>query len=103
MIKRPAHKINHEDNVATVMHDVAGNETVTVKSRDGQETRIQSLEAIPFGHKIAFQEIKYGEPIIKYGEKIGIATALIKPGGYVHVHNLESTRGRGDLNKGGVD
>jgi altronate dehydratase len=103
MVNRPAHKINHEDNVATVMHDVASNELVMVKSRDGQETQVLSLNAIPFGHKIALQEIKCGEPIIKYGEKIGIATDLIKPGSYVHVHNLESARGRGDLNKEGND
>jgi altronate dehydratase small subunit len=103
MERRPAHKINHEDNVATVMHDVASNETVTVKSRDGGETRVLSLEAIPFGHKIALQEIKSGEPVIKYGERIGFATDLIRPGNYVHVHNLESARGRGDLKGEDVD
>ncbi len=32
----------------------------------------------------------------KYGQVIGRATKDIEAGGHVHVHNLESTRGRGD-------
>ena len=39
------------------------------------------------------------EQIIKYGEEIGVATHEIKRGEYVHVHNLDSMRGRGDLEK----
>ena len=38
--------------------------------------------------------------ITKYGEEIGQATANIKAGEYVHVHNLESIRARGDWEKG---
>ena len=49
------------------------------------------------GHKIAVKEIKTGEQITKYGEEIGVATHDIKKGEYVHVHNLDSMRGRGDL------
>ena len=37
--------------------------------------------------------------ITKYGEEIGQATANIKAGEYVHVHNLESIRARGDWRK----
>ena len=32
----------------------------------------------------------------KYGEIIGLATKDIQQGEYVHVHNIESCRGRGD-------
>lgn len=42
-----------------------------------------------------------GEQITKYGEEIGIATQEIRPGDYVHVHNLDSMRGRGDWQKEG--
>ena len=34
-------------------------------------------------------------------EEIGMASAEIAKGEYVHVHNLESMRGRGDWEKGG--
>ncbi len=37
----------------------------------------------------------HGE-VYKYGESIGRATQEIKSGDYVHVHNVESERGRGD-------
>ena len=52
---------------------------------------------VPYGHKIAVRDIKKGELIIKYGEEIGAATRDIARGEYVHVHNLEALRGRGDL------
>jgi altronate dehydratase small subunit len=40
--------------------------------------------------------MQHGDSIIKYGEVIGVATREIAPGQHVHVHNLESRRGRGD-------
>ncbi|MDP1993088.1 MAG: SAF domain-containing protein [Syntrophales bacterium] len=40
--------------------------------------------------------MKKGDLIVKYGEPIGIATQDIRIGQHVHVHNLESARGRGD-------
>jgi 2-dehydro-3-deoxy-D-arabinonate dehydratase len=54
-------------------------------------------DAIPFGHKIALIAMAPGDPVIKYGEKIGVASRAIAPGEHVHTHNVESVRGRGDL------
>ena len=34
---------------------------------------------------------------MKYGEEIGVASREISAGNHVHVHNLDSMRGRGDL------
>lgn len=34
---------------------------------------------------------------MKYGESIGGASQDIKKGEYVHIHNMEARRGRGDL------
>lgn len=48
--------------------------------------------AIPFGHKFAIRVIRAGDPVTKYGETIGIATADIAPGDHVHVHNVVSSR-----------
>jgi len=48
------------------------------------------------GHKYAVRDIEAGENIVKYGQPIGIASKDILPGQHVHVHNLESDRGRGD-------
>ncbi|NMD44602.1 MAG: UxaA family hydrolase [Clostridiales bacterium] len=90
-------KVNEKDNVATVFSNGAEKAAaVTVKDEKGKEKEIVIFEDIPYGHKLAIRDIAKGELIIKYGEEIGIAVADIKKGDYVHVHNLESMRGRGD-------
>lgn len=53
-------------------------------------------EDVKFGHKFAIKDIKKGEHVIKYSESIGTATKDISIGEHVHVHNVESDRGRGD-------
>ena len=52
-------------------------------------------EEIPQGHKFAVRDIRAGEPVVKYGNPIGTATADIPRGGWVHAHNLKT--GLGDL------
>jgi altronate dehydratase small subunit len=83
------------DNVCTVVETVEPGTAVTVQSGDGSLT-VTVAEKIPFGHKFALRAIKKGEPVKKYGETIGLATRDIASGQHVHVHNLESCRGRGD-------
>jgi altronate hydrolase len=46
------------------------------------------FQNIPAGHKIALEELPEGRPVRKYGQIIGFATALIRPGEHVHTHNL---------------
>ena len=53
---------------------------------------------VPYGHKIALADLNPGDKIMKYGECIGAANAPIRKGEYVHVHNMDALRGRGDLN-----
>jgi altronate hydrolase len=50
---------------------------------------------IPAGHKVAIRAHAEGEPIRKYGQIIGFATAPIAPGAHVHVQNC----GMGDFSK----
>jgi altronate dehydratase small subunit len=65
----------------------------------GTTLTLCAIEAIPFGFKIALQEIPQGQIIRKYGETIGMASRPIAKGALVHIHNLEGTRARGDLAK----
>lgn len=51
-------------------------------------TAVEVRAAIPSGHKVAVQPIAAGEPVRKYNQVIGFATADIAPGDHVHVHNL---------------
>jgi len=85
-----------KDNVATLLSDVEANDVVQVMMADKTaETKVQ--EKIQFGHKFAMETINKGQNVVKYGEVIGQATQDIGEGHHVHVHNVESLRGRGDL------
>jgi len=88
-----------KDNVATLLTDVDKNDVIQVTTGDTlMEIRIQGK--IQFGHKFAVKNISKGENVMKYGEIIGQATRDINEGQHVHVHNVESLRGRGDLSWG---
>ncbi len=50
---------------------------------------------VPAGHKVAVRPHAVGEPVIRYGQIIGFATAPIAPGEHVHVQNC----GMGDFAK----
>jgi altronate dehydratase small subunit len=54
-------------------------------------------EPISYGHKFAVTHIRSNDRITKYGEVIGRATQSIAAGAHAHVQNIESLRGRGDL------
>jgi altronate dehydratase small subunit len=95
MAKFRAIVMKAKDNVATVVEAIDPNTGVDFEVSE-KTISIRVGEAIPFGHKVAIREICQGDPIIKYGEAIGLATQNIKVGQHVHVHNLESCRGRGD-------
>ena len=58
-------------------------------------TASTTVERIPAGHKVAIRPIAVGEPIRRYGQIIGFATAPIAPGQHVHMQNC----GMGDFAK----
>lgn len=87
--------IHPKDNVASLLSDVEKNDIVRVSL--GEESfEIKVREPGHFGHKFSLKRILKGEDVIKYGEVIGFATQHIEKGYHVHVHNVESHRGRGD-------
>ena len=90
-------RCSDKDNVAVLFEEnVTADTDVDVRDKRGNTMVIKINEAIPYGHKLALAAIAKGEDIIKYGESIGIATRDIAPGDYVHIHNMDSKRGRGD-------
>lgn len=96
---RKAIVIQANDNVATMIEAVeAGDAVVTEGS--ARAVAVTAGEPIRLGHKIALMAIRKGEDVVKYGEVIGRATEDIAAGHHVHVHNVESLRGRGDLARG---
>ncbi|MCR4425206.1 MAG: UxaA family hydrolase [Firmicutes bacterium] len=93
-------RLHPADNVATALADIQAGELAEVLDKTAACSSLPALDPIPFGHKLAVALIRRGEHILKYGESIGIATQDIRPGNHVHIHNLDSTRGRGDLGEG---
>ena len=86
-------RIDSTDNLVTCLREVKAGETLTA----GGEV-IVARENVPQFHKLAAADISAGEVCRKYGQAIGVASQDIPKGGYVHVHNCESARGRGDRN-----
>ena len=83
------------DNVATAIQNLAQGDTIQLDPAN-KNSVIKLEETVPQGFKIALQNIRRGESIIKYGEVIGLATTPIKQGQCVHIHNVEGLKGRGD-------
>ncbi len=88
--------MNQKDNVAVALKNISSGSAA--RTSIGEDTFIHTvIRDIPSGHKFAISPIREGKEVIKYGESIGKATRDISAGDHVHVHNLVSQRGRGDL------
>src|SRR5438309_430277 len=78
-------KCHPADNVVVAVRPlVAGCEVVV------DDDAVVLRDAVPAGHKIAIRTVEPGEPVVKYGFPIGVATAAIPPGAWVHTHNLKT-------------
>lgn len=77
--------LSESDNVLVARSRIAAGAPIEV---DGVGIRL--AEPLPIGHKIARRDIAAGEKILKYGAPIGSATAAIRRGEPVHVHNVKS-------------
>lgn len=85
-------RLKDDDDVAVALRLLAPGDALRFP-----DLTIVSRAEIPGGHKVALRAIPAGGLIHKYGQVIGRASAAIGPGEHVHVHNVEGTRGRGDL------
>ena len=88
-----------------IIHDEKDNVGVVVieKTKKGQECnacimendktiKVNSTNEVPLGHKIALQDLKEGDTILKYGHDIGKVVKSIKKGEHVHVHNVKTKK-----------
>ena len=78
-------RIHPDDNVAVALEDLRKGETLTLDT-----VSVTAIEDIARGHKIALRDIKEGEPVVKYGNPIGLAKADIPAGAWAHVHNVRT-------------
>ena len=87
--KQTGYVVNRLDNVATALGDIEPG-TVFLIGNGARVPEMESLESIPFGHKIATVDIPEGAAIMKYGAAIGTASRDIRRGEHVHLHNVKS-------------
>lgn len=93
MTEKAAIQIRDIDHVATAVSELIPNEMVKVRGvHENYEVLVK--EFIPIGHKIALRDIALNEEILKYGEVIGSATAMIPAGYHVHIHNCRGLKAR---------
>jgi altronate hydrolase len=77
--------IHPHDDVAVALADLATGEELRIGDRP-----LVLTGAIERGHKLALRHVPAGAVVRKYGSAIGLATADIAPGAWVHTHNLRS-------------
>ena len=81
------------DSVGVAVVDIKASQQASGRSLHGKVKRkLKALMDIPLGHKIALQNFKVGDTVIKYGCDIGKVVAPIKTGEHVHVHNVKTKR-----------
>ena len=81
-------RIHEDDNVVVAINTLAPGTVVDL----GDAQAIAS-EEIPVGHKMAIKDIACGEPVMKYGFRIGNAKEDIKAGQWIHTHNVKTALG----------
>jgi altronate hydrolase len=77
--------LSADDNVAVARADFSRGLELT---RAGPSIVLK--DAVPAGHKFAVREIPRGSSITKYSHEIGNALCPIRPGEWVHTHNVQA-------------
>ena len=75
-------QLNRSDDVVIACQDLAAG---TVLDEYGLVVR----DTVPAGHKVAVRDLATGQPVRRYNQIIGFASAAISAGDHVHVQNLK--------------
>jgi altronate hydrolase len=75
-------RLNPQDDVVIALRDISAGTRL-------ESEGVTAADKIPAGHKVAVSAKRVGEPVRRYGQIIGFASAEIAPGRHVHTHNLE--------------
>lgn len=81
-------KIHKEDNVAVALKPLAKGTVCQIEDKE-----VTVTEDIPQGHKFALCDISVGEPVVKYGFRIGNTIEPVTKGSWIHTHNVKTALG----------
>jgi len=91
--KAPDFLAHHKgDVVAVAVRDLEPGAIEGGYLREEDVVQLDLLDSVPLGHKVALVDLDAGVDVIEYGLKIGVTTAKIPRGSYVHTHNVRSAR-----------
>ncbi|MCD9025525.1 UxaA family hydrolase [Cohnella silvisoli] len=77
-------RLSAKDQVVIALRPFSAGETITLE--DGAQ--LQLTDDVPKGHKILTRPVGEGQDVMKFGYSIGKAKEALKPGVWVHTHNL---------------
>src|SRR5262245_33715396 len=72
-------KLNSADNLIVAVDQI---------DKGVEVAGVTSLARVPKGHKMAIERISSGQPVVKFGQIIGVAKSDIAPGDWLHEHNV---------------
>src|SRR5882672_1997609 len=78
----PVTRLHPSDNIVVALRPISSGTAIASEN-------VSARAAVPAGHKIATRPIAKDEPILRYGQVIGFASADIAPGDHVHTQNVE--------------
>lgn len=78
-------QINEKDNIVVALTDLSKGEVISIGDKN-----ITLKEDVKRGHKVAIEDIKIDENIIKYGFPIGHSITDISKGQWIHTHNSKT-------------
>jgi altronate hydrolase len=82
------------ENAAILLHEADNVAVARLVLPPGQAVRcgnglVVTRNSIPAGHKVAIREIHAGDPVVRYGQHMGVARSNIHAGDHVHAHNVQ--------------
>jgi (2R)-sulfolactate sulfo-lyase subunit alpha len=92
MIHFVVHQAGDGVGVVVVEGVKAGQELNGWIMEDDKDIKMTARNDIPIGHKVALQDYREGETVIKYGVDIGKVVQPIRKGEHLHVHNVKTKR-----------
>lgn len=81
------------DDVGVAVMDLKKGAKIGALTLEGKSAgKVQLLENVPLGHKVAMRALTPDKPVIKYGRPVGRAVKPIARGAHVHTHNVKTLR-----------
>jgi len=76
-------RLSERDNIAIARAPLAEGQPLRLNGKE-----LSTAGPVPMGHKVALEAIPAGGSILRYGQIMGRAKVAIRPGEWVHTHNV---------------